>query len=100
MNCKFPLPCTNVPEMGNEKMQIQKIAGELDEVIEAWEYERTLGCETPPVDRAVASAHTDEEIADVITACVTLLNMRGVDAHGRAWLYRQVNEKNMRRGYL
>lgn len=40
------------------------------------------------------------EIADTITACVSLLEHLGYDAKERAKLYKNVNKKNESRGYL
>ncbi len=96
----FPLPCTNVPELGNEDAQAEKVAEELEEVKEALAHERSLDCTTPPAERVAARAQTNEEIADVIAAGITWLNMRGLDQFDRIRLYRAINDKNRARNYL
>ena len=41
-----------------------------------------------------------EEIADVITVCISYLNAIGYDEEGRSEIFRRVNEKNEKRGYF
>ena len=41
-----------------------------------------------------------EELADIITACITRLEIIGYDAEKRDKLYKAVNDKNRKRGYL
>ena len=41
-----------------------------------------------------------EELADIITCCVTRLEIIGYDESKRAKLYAAVNDKNRKRGYL
>ncbi len=41
-----------------------------------------------------------EELVDIITCCVTRLEMLGYDEKDRQKLYAEVNEKNRKRGYL
>ena len=41
-----------------------------------------------------------EELVDIITCCITRLEILGYDAEKRQELYQAVNEKNSRRGYL
>ena len=96
----FPQPCTNVPEIGNEAAQAEKILSEFTEAKEAFDHEQSLDCTVPPSERVAARSHTNEEIADVITACITWLNMRGLDQYDRIRLYRSINDKNKARNYL
>ena len=46
------------------------------------------------------SGQLAEELTDVITVCVSFLNILGYDEKGRGDLYRKVNQKNLQRGYL
>ena len=41
-----------------------------------------------------------EEIADIITVCISYLNAIGYDEKGRSEIFRRVNEKNEKRGYF
>ena len=41
-----------------------------------------------------------EEIADIITVCISYLNANGYDEKARAELFAKVNEKNEKRGYF
>ena len=41
-----------------------------------------------------------EEIADVITVCISYLNANGYDEEKRSELFEKVNEKNEKRGYF
>ncbi len=41
-----------------------------------------------------------EEIADVITVCISYLNAIGYDEKGRSEIFAKVNEKNEKRGYF
>ena len=41
-----------------------------------------------------------EEIADVITVCISYLNALGYDEEKRSEIFRKVNEKNEKRGYF
>ena len=41
-----------------------------------------------------------EELVDIITACITRLEIIGYDAEKRDKLYKAVNDKNRKRGYL
>lgn len=41
-----------------------------------------------------------EEVGDVITSCVTMLDMLGVNAVERGALYGRINQKNAARGYF
>ena len=41
-----------------------------------------------------------EEIADIITVCISYLNANGYDEKKRSELFAQVNEKNKKRGYF
>ncbi len=41
-----------------------------------------------------------EELADIITCCITRLEILGYDEEERQELYKAVNEKNRKRGYL
>ena len=41
-----------------------------------------------------------EEIADVITVCISYLNALGYDEKKRSEIFRRVNEKNEKRGYF
>ena len=41
-----------------------------------------------------------EELADIITCCITRLEILGYDEDARQELYQAVNEKNRKRGYL
>ena len=41
-----------------------------------------------------------EEIADVITVCISYLNAIGCNEEGRSEIFRRVNEKNEKRGYF
>lgn len=41
-----------------------------------------------------------EEIADVITVCISYLNALGYDEKKRSELFAKVNEKNKKRGYF
>lgn len=43
---------------------------------------------------------TAEELADVITVCVSFLDVLGYDEKERGDLYRKINQKNLQRGYL
>ena len=41
-----------------------------------------------------------EELVDIITTCITRLEIIGYDAEKRDKLYKAVNDKNRKRGYL
>ena len=41
-----------------------------------------------------------EEIADIITVCISYLNALGYDEEKRSEIFRKVNEKNEKRGYF
>ena len=41
-----------------------------------------------------------EEIADIITVCISYLNAKGYDEEKRSEIFRRVNEKNEKRGYF
>ena len=41
-----------------------------------------------------------EEIADVITVCISYLNAKGYDEKKRSEIFAMVNEKNEKRGYF
>ena len=41
-----------------------------------------------------------EEIADIITVCISYLNVNGYDEEKRSELFAKVNEKNEKRGYF
>ena len=41
-----------------------------------------------------------EEIADIITVCISYLNAKGYDEKARSELFAKVNEKNEKRGYF
>ena len=41
-----------------------------------------------------------EEIADIITVCISYLNALGYDEEKRSEIFRKVNEKNGKRGYF
>lgn len=41
-----------------------------------------------------------EEIADVITVCISLLERCGFDEEKRSEIFQKVNEKNEKRGYF
>ena len=41
-----------------------------------------------------------EELVDIITCCVTRLEILGYDESAREKIYQAVNEKNRKRGYL
>ena len=41
-----------------------------------------------------------EEIADIITVCISYLNANGYDEEKRSELFAKVNEKNEKRGYF
>ena len=43
---------------------------------------------------------TAEEIADIITVCISYLNANGYDEKKRSELFAKVNEKNKKRGYF
>lgn len=47
-----------------------------------------------------AVKHTAEEIADIITVCISYLNAIGYDEKGRSEIFRRVNETNEKRGYF
>ena len=44
--------------------------------------------------------YTAEEIADIITVCISYLNANGYDEKARSELFAKVNEKNEKRGYF
>ena len=44
--------------------------------------------------------YTTEEIADIITVCISYLNANGYDEKARAEIFAKVNEKNEKRGYF
>ena len=44
--------------------------------------------------------HIAEEIADIITVCISQLEAMGFDEKKRSELFAQVNEKNKKRGYF
>ena len=50
-------------------------------------------------DKFIGNAEA-EELADIITCCVTRLAIIGYDEEKRQALYQAVNEKNRRRGYF
>lgn len=41
-----------------------------------------------------------EEVADIITVCISFLESRGIDEAKRSEIFRQVNLKNEKRGYF
>ena len=41
-----------------------------------------------------------EEIADIITVCISYLNANGYNEEKRSEIFRRVNEKNEKRGYF
>ena len=41
-----------------------------------------------------------EEVCDIITVCVSMLEANGIDEEKRSKIFRQVNEKNEKRGYF
>ena len=43
---------------------------------------------------------TAEEIADIITVCISYLNANGYDEKARAEIFAKVNAKNEKRGYF
>ena len=58
-------------------------------------FEWELGRSYSATDDEVA-----EEIADVITVCISYLNARGYDEKKRSEIFAKVNEKNGKRGYF
>ena len=50
--------------------------------------------------RDVYEEEISEELADVITVCISQLEALGYDEKGRSEIFRRVNEKNEKRGYF
>ena len=70
-----------------------KLQEEIFEVMEAqayFDYETTTAAEEDVA----------EEIADIITVCISYLNANGYDEEKRSELFQKVNEKNEERGYF
>ena len=70
-----------------------KLQEEIFEVMEAqayFDYESTTAAEEDVA----------EEIADIITVCISYLNANGYDEEKRSELFAKVNEKNEKRGYF
>ena len=70
-----------------------KLQEEIFEVMEAQAY---LDYEST----AANEEDVAEEIADIITVCISYLNANGYDEKARAELFAKVNEKNEKRGYF
>lgn len=59
--------------------------------------------ETKEIGQALVRGDTYnviEETVDVMAACVTMLYILGLDEAARRYMYRQIDWKNARRGYL
>lgn len=48
----------------------------------------------------MASPMFGEEIADIITVCISYMNANGYDEEKRSEIFHRVNEKNEKRGYF
>lgn len=56
--------------------------------------------EIKEVEDSGTNEETAEEIADIITVCISYLNKLGYDENKRSKLFAKVNEKNEKRGYF
>ena len=52
------------------------------------------------IEDEICDANEAEELADIITCCVTRLEILGYDENARQKIYQRVNEKNRKRGYF
>ena len=52
------------------------------------------------LDSYVGEDNEPEELVDIITCCITRLEILGYDESAREKIYQAVNEKNAARGYL
>ena len=67
-----------------------------EEIFEVMEAQATLDYETTSANEE----NVAEEIADIITVCISYLNANGYDEEKRSDLFAKVNEKNKKRGYF
>ena len=69
-----------------------------EEIFEVMELKDLLerSCLITPENEHLAA----EEIADIITVCISYLNALGYDEEKRSEIFRRVNEKNEKRGYF
>lgn len=56
--------------------------------------------EIKEVEDSGTNEETAEEIADIITVCISYLNKLGYDENKRSELFAKVNKKNEKRGYF
>lgn len=52
------------------------------------------------IEDEICDANEAEELVDIITCCVTRLEILGYDENARQIIYHTVNEKNRKRGYF
>ena len=76
-------------------LKLQEELFESVDVIFRNAFEWELGKSYTATDDEVA-----EEIANIITVCISYLNARGYDEKKRSEIFAKVNEKNERRGYF
>lgn len=82
----------------NYYRQIVEEALEAHEEAVIFDHENEL-CFEPNISDEFWNAEA-EELVDIITCCITRLNILGYDEDARQKLYQAVNEKNRKRGYF
>ena len=89
----FPVPCLcKTDRKGNDFTSLPGWAKKLAE--EYTEAQNEILSSTPNKEKIA------EELGDVITVCVSLLRWLGYGPDDRSELFRQINVKNFKRGYL
>ena len=82
----LPIPAKKFVRLNTIPVQLAHISEEVGEVARAFKENDTEGMK--------------QELADVICACFTALEIMGCDEAARSEIFQQTNEKNEKRGYF